>query len=95
MYFVVRIAEEPEPALGLVEGFGDEDEVGAVLLGGLNANAPELDCVVVSGFGFWIGARVLPRMWVMVLNLNVLRMRLTNIKYIIASYFNIANDTSN
>ena len=66
MYFVGGVAEEVEPVFGLVEGFGEEDQVGAVCGGGLDVHAAEFDVARVDELRFWMGGWVLPRMWVMV-----------------------------
>jgi hypothetical protein len=47
----------------LVEGLGEEDEIGAVGCGGLDVDAAELDVFGVDAFGLWVGEEVLPRMW--------------------------------
>ena len=59
-------SEEVEPALDLVEGFGEEDEIGAVLLGGLDLHASQAHILRVDVLGFWIEGNILPRMWWMV-----------------------------
>ena len=64
-YLVRWIGEEVEPILGLVECFGEEDEVGAVGGGGLDVHASQFDVFGVDAFRFWVGEGVLPRMcWI-------------------------------
>ena len=51
------VGEELEPVLGLVEGLGDEDEVGTVLHRRLDVDASELDFVFCPETGSCIGGK--------------------------------------
>lgn len=62
-YFIGGVGEEVKPIFCLVEGFGEEDEIGAVDRGGLDVYASEFDVFGVDTFGFWVGGGLLPRMW--------------------------------
>ena len=43
MNFVGWVAEEVEPALNLVEGFREEEQIGAILGGGLHPHSSQFD----------------------------------------------------
>jgi hypothetical protein len=66
----------------LVEGLGEEDEVGTVVGGGFDVDAAEFDVVGVDELRFWVGGGVLPRMWVMVEKAN----RLENLRICTQQY---------
>jgi hypothetical protein len=57
-YFVVGIGEEWEPVFSLIEDFGEEDEVGTVLLGGADLDTSEFDSAAFNEFGLFVIIRI-------------------------------------
>ena len=74
-YSVPGVEEEGDPVFCLVEDFGEEDEVGSVIGGGLDVDASQLHILRAGQFGLYISWFLLPLMCLMVENGDLTRFR--------------------